>query len=351
MARFSGNNMIGESPEFKKVLDQVRIVAPADCSVLIQGETGTGKELVAQAIHEQSSRAGGPFVKLNCAAIPAGLLESELFGHERGAFTGAVTQRLGRLQVANRGTLLLDEIGELPLELQPKLLRALQEREFERLGSSHTIHADVRIIAATNQNLEQMVGDHKFRADLFYRVNVFPIVLPPLRNRQEDIPQLVRHFVQEYANRGNKTIDEIPYSVMNSLRCYAWPGNIRELQNVIERAVLLTEGRELQCSPPGPANLAPARIVQPLRADHTLAEMERSHITDTLRRTNWVVGGRAGAAAKLGLPRTTLIARMRKLGISREDAWGESTGFSDSADDATAAAIPWPGSRRLRIVS
>ena len=351
MARPSGSNLIGEAQEFKQVLDQVRIVAPAGCSVLIQGETGTGKELIAQAIHEQSSRAGGPFVKLNCAAIPAGLLESELFGHERGAFTGALTQRLGRLQVANKGTLLLDEIGELPLELQPKLLRALQEREFERLGSSQTIRADVRIIAATNQNLEQMVSDRQFRADLYYRLNVFPIVLPPLRNRLEDIPLLVRHFVQEYADRLNKTIDEIPCSVMNSLRRYGWPGNIRELQNVIERAVLLTEGRELQVAPLGPTNVAPLRAVQPFPTDHTLAEMERSHIKDTLRKTNWVVGGRAGAAARLGLPRTTLISRMRKLGISREDAWPEASEFTDSADEAVPVAAPWTDSRRLRIVS
>ena len=351
MARIPGSNLIGESEEFKQVLNQVRIVAPADCSVLIQGETGTGKELIAQAVHEQSSRAGGPFVKLNCSAIPAGLLESELFGHERGAFTGALTQRLGRLQVANKGTLLLDEIGELALELQPKLLRALQEREFERLGSSQTIRADVRIIAATNQNLEQMVSDRQFRADLYYRLNVFPIVLPPLRDRQEDIPLLVRHFVQEYAERLNKPIDDIPYSVMNSLRRYPWPGNIRELQNVIERAVLLTEGRELQCSPPGSTTPAPARTAQPLRPDHTLADMERSYIEDTLRKTNWVVGGREGAAAKLGLPRTTLISRMRKLGISREDGWPGATGFNDSPDETVPVAPPWTNSRRLRIVS
>lgn len=351
MARLLGSNLIGESQEFKQVLDQVRIVAPTDCSVLIQGETGTGKELIAQAIHEQSSRAAGPFVKLNCAAIPAGLLESELFGHERGAFTGALTQRLGRLQVANKGTLLLDEIGELPLELQPKLLRALQEREFERLGSSQTIRADVRIIAATNQHLEQLVADRQFRADLYYRLNVFPIMLPSLRDRHEDIPLLVQHFVQEFAHRQNKMINEIPSSVMNSLRRYSWPGNIRELQNVIERAVLLTGGRELQLSPLGPTNLASMRTAQPLRPDHTLAEMERSYIADTLRKTNWVVGGRAGAAAKLGLPRTTLISRMRKLGISREDAWADTTSSNDSSDETEQAANPWTNSRRLRIVS
>jgi len=348
MARPSGNNLIGESKEFKQVLNQVRIVAPVDCSVLIQGETGTGKELIAQAIHQQSSRAGGPFVKLNCAAIPPGLLESELFGHERGAFTGALTQRLGRLQVANKGTLLLDEIGELPLELQPKLLRALQEREFERLGSSQTIHADVRIIAATNQHLEQMVSDRQFRADLYYRLNVFPILVPPLRDRQEDIPLLVRHFVGEYANRLNKPIDGIPDSVMNSLCRYAWPGNIRELQNVIERGVLLTEGGELHLSDLGLKSLAPARPAGP---DHTLAELERSYIADTLRKTNWVVGGRAGAAARLGLPRTTLISRMHKLGISREDAWPGVTEFGDSPDEGAPDAPPWTNARGLRIVS
>jgi transcriptional regulator with GAF, ATPase, and Fis domain len=338
MARLSENNLIGGSEEFKKVLNQVRIVAPTDCSVLLQGETGTGKELIAQAIHEQSPRASGPFLKLNCAAIPAGLLESELFGHERGAFTGALTQRLGRLQVANKGTLLLDEIGELPLELQPKLLRALQEREFERLGSSQTIRVDVRIIAATNQHLEQMVSDRQFRGDLYYRLNVFPIVLPPLRDRQDDIPHLVRHFVQEYASRLNKPIDSIPDSVMDSLRRHSWPGNIRELQNVIERAVLLTEGRELAFSFPAVTDVAPAQPPQP---DHTLAEMERSYIEETLRKTNWVVGGRAGAAAKLGMPRTTLISRMRKLGISREYAWPRANGFSDSMDEAPAAVNYW----------
>jgi formate hydrogenlyase transcriptional activator len=335
MLRTSGSSLIGESEEFKEVLNQVRIVAPADCSVLIQGETGTGKEVIAEAIHQQSSRAGGPFVRLNCAAIPAGLLESELFGHERGAFTGALTQRLGRLQAANRGTLLLDEIGELPLELQPKLLRALQEREFERLGSSQTIRVDVRIIAASNQHLEQMVSDRRFRADLYYRLNVFPIVLPPLRRRQEDIPLLTWHFLQEYVGRLNKPIDGIPDSVMNSLCRYDWPGNIRELQNVIERAVLLTDGRELHLSNLGLKGLAPARPPQP---DHTLAELERSYIADTLRKTNWVVGGRAGAAARLGLPRTTLISRMRKLGISREDAWPRAAEFNDSMDEVTPAA-------------
>jgi transcriptional regulator with GAF, ATPase, and Fis domain len=307
--------MIGQSANFKAVLEQVDLVAPADCSVLIQGETGTGKELIAQAIHSRSSRSNGPFVTLNCAAIPAGLLESELFGHERGAFTGALSQTIGRLQMAHKGTLFLDEIGDLPLELQPKLLRALQEQEFERLGSSQTIRVDVRVVAATNQDLVQMVNERRFRADLYYRLNVFPIVLPALRERAEDIPMLIRHFVHEFARRMNKTIDGVPEHVMEALCQHDWPGNIRELQNFIERAVVLTEGRLLR--PP----LAALRRVPPPTtddSDRTLAQMERVHITETLQRTNWVVGGRDGAAAKLGLPRTTLIARMRKLGISRD---------------------------------
>lgn len=306
--------MIGSSAKFRTVLDHVNIVAPADCAVLIQGETGTGKELIAQAIHNQSRRSGGPFVKLNCAAIPAGLLESELFGHERGAFTGALSQRMGRLQLAHRGTLFLDEIGDLPLELQPKLLRALQEHEFEKLGSSQTVRVDVRIVAATNQSLAEMVNERRFRADLYYRLNVFPITLPALRERAEDIPILIRHFVQEFAERMNKTIEDIPEHVMDALRFHDWPGNIRELQNFIERAVLVTQGRLLHPPLEELRRLAPAPSSD---RDQTLAEVERVYIVETLERTNWVIGGRAGAAAKLGMPRTTLIARMRKLGISR----------------------------------
>jgi formate hydrogenlyase transcriptional activator len=306
--------LIGESPKFRAVLEQVDLVAPANCAVLIQGETGTGKELIARAIHRRSQRAAGPFVTLNCAAIPAGLLESELFGHERGAFTGAVAQRNGRLQVAHKGTLFLDEIGDLPLELQPKLLRALQEQEFERLGSSQTIRVDVRIVAATNQNLAKMVDERQFRADLYYRLNVFPIMLPPLRDRVEDIPELVRHFVSVFSERMNKTIDDIPDQVMEMLCLHSWPGNIRELQNMVERAVLVTEGRQL-CPPLSElTHLMPTASKGPAQ---TLAEVERVYITETLKKTNWMVGGRLGAAAKLGLPRTTLIARMRKLGISR----------------------------------
>jgi len=317
-------DLIGEGPKFQAVLEQVSLVAPATCAVLIQGETGTGKELIAEAIHARSSRANGPFIKLNCAAIPAGLLESELFGHDRGAFTGALVQRIGRLQLAHKGTIFLDEIGDLPLELQPKLLRALQEQEFERLGSSQTVHVDVRIVAATNQNLAQMVHERRFRPDLYYRLNVFPIQLPALRDRVEDIPLLARHFVHHFAERMNRLVDEIPEHVMEALCQHDWPGNIRELQNFIERAVVLTEGRVLRPRLSELTRMAPT--VTSSVSGRTLAELERVYITETLHRTNWVVGGREGAAAKLGLPRTTLIARMRKLGISRarlkvHDTW------------------------------
>jgi formate hydrogenlyase transcriptional activator len=315
MWNVSEREMIGESARFKKVLEQVSLVAPVDCAVLIEGETGTGKELIARAIHDHSRRSTGPFVKLNCAAIPAGLLESELFGHERGAFTGAVAQTVGRLQLAHKGTLFLDEIGDLPAELQPKLLRAIQEQEFERLGSSKTIRVDVRIVAATNQNLAQMVNERRFRADLYYRLNVFPLMLPPLRDRVEDIPNLVHHFVREFAARMNKVIDGVPGHVMEALCLHDWPGNIRELQNFIERAVVMTEGRMLS---PQLSELTPMAAPTSNDAGQTLAEVERVYITETLQNSNWVVGGREGAAAKLGLPRTTLLARMRKLGIARD---------------------------------
>ncbi|HLX43309.1 MAG TPA: sigma 54-interacting transcriptional regulator [Bryobacteraceae bacterium] len=327
----SGHELIGEGPKFEAVMEQVNMVAPADCAVLIQGETGTGKEVIAQAIHSRSQRATGPMVRLNCAAIPAGLLESELFGHERGAFTGALMQRMGRLQLAHRGTLFLDEIGDLPLELQPKLLRALQEQEFERLGSSQTIRVDVRVVAATNQNLAQMVNERRFRADLYYRLNVFPITLPPLRERTEDIPALVRHFVAEFARRMNKTIDEVPEHVMEALRFHDWPGNIRELQNFIERAVVVTEGRILR---PPLSELTRLIPVTSNESGQTLAHVERLYIIEMLQKTNWVVGGREGAAAKLGLPRTTLIARMRKLGISRA---------TQGLREAPALAGTWAG--------
>jgi len=315
--------LIGSSTKFQSVLENVQTVAPVSCAVLLRGETGTGKEIIAQAIHQASPRRQQQFVAVNCAAIPATLLESELFGHERGAFTGAVTSRMGRLQAADRGTLFLDEIGELSIELQPKLLRAVQQQEFERVGSSQTTRVDVRIVAATNQNLEQMVIERRFRMDLYYRLNVFPITIPPLRERREDIPLLVAHFVRTFAERQGKAIEHIPRDVMIAMESYNWPGNIRELQNFIERSVILTRGTELRAPV---AELTSQKL--PDTGTHTLADAERAHIMATLRETNWVVGGRNGAATRLGLNRTTLIARMRKLGISRETA-EQSTGRSD----------------------
>jgi formate hydrogenlyase transcriptional activator len=307
-------DLLGSSPSFTAALRQVDIVAPADCAVLLQGETGTGKELFARAIHEQSPRRAGPFVKVNCAAIPSGLLESELFGHDKGAYTGAITQTAGRFQLAHGGTLFLDEIGDLPLELQPKLLRVLQESEFERLGSSRTIRVDVRVVAATHQNLSCMVEERRYRADLFYRLNVFPISIPALRDRAEDIPALVRHFVQHFAARRRKVIDTIPDEAMERLRYYHWPGNIRELQNMVERSVLLSQTGVLHL----PCEFGCASPSRPSLPFRTLVELERQSIAEALRRTNWVIGGNAGAAVQLGLPRTTLLARMRKHGITRE---------------------------------
>ena len=304
--------IIGSSPLFRAVLEDVKVVAPADCAVLIHGETGTGKEVIAQAIHEASPRRQRRFVAVNCAAIPAALLESELFGHERGAFTGAVAQKLGRFQVADQGTLFLDEVGELPIELQPKLLRALQEQEIERLGSTHTTRVNVRIVAATNQNLEQMIGERRFRMDLYYRLKVFPITLPPLRERTGDIPLLVDRFVQNSARRQGKSIEHVSDDVMTAMERYNWPGNIRELQNFIERSVIVTRGTVLR---------APVEELSKneVFADdaRTLADADRVHIINTLRKTDWVVGGKYGAACRLGLNRTTLVAKMRKLGISR----------------------------------
>jgi formate hydrogenlyase transcriptional activator len=307
------SDLIGCSPNFRAVLDDISMVAPVDCAVLIRGETGTGKEVVARAIHETSLRRHKRFVALNCAAIPSSLLESELFGHERGAFTGAVTQTTGRFQAADSGTLFLDEIGDLPLELQPKLLRVLQEQQFERLGSGHTLQVDVRVVAATNQDLWRMVEERKFRADLYYRLNVFPIMLPPLRERKDDIPLLVEGFVRKFAARHGKAINHIPDDLLQVLKRHDWPGNIRELQNLVERAVIMTTGAVLR-SPVAELPRRDARSVPP----QTLADAERAHIIGMLGETNWVVGGRNGAAARLGLPRTTLIARMQKLGISRE---------------------------------
>ncbi len=317
---FETRELIGSSPRFLAALRQAEIAATADCATLLQGETGTGKELFARAVHERSRRRNGPFVKVNCAAIPGGLLESELFGHERGAYTGAVTQTAGRFQLADKGTLFLDEIGDLPLELQPKLLRVLQEGEFERLGSARTIRVDVRIVTATHQDLARMVDERRYRADLYYRLNVFPISIPALRDRQEDIPLLVRHFVQMYAARAYKRIERIPDEVLEVLRLHNWPGNIRELQNFVERSVILTSGPVLQAPLEQLRRLVAGSSVlagsaEPVR---TLADLERSYIAEALRRANWVVGGNSGAAAQLGLPRTTLIARMRKHGISRD---------------------------------
>jgi formate hydrogenlyase transcriptional activator len=306
-------DLIGSSAKFQTVLDQVNMVAPVDSAVLVQGETGTGKEVIALALHEASPRRHNRFVALNCAAIPGALLESELFGHERGAFTGAVAQTTGRFQSADRGTLFLDEIGDLPLELQPKLLRALQEKQFERLGGGRTLQVDVRVVAATNQDLWRMVQERKFRADLYYRLNVFPITLPPLREREDDIPLLVEHFVQKFAKQQGKSIDRIPEEAVCVLKRHNWPGNIRELQNVIERAVIMTTGSVLELQAAGfmTQNVESS-------ATCTLEDCERAHITQTLRATNWVVGGRFGAAVKLGLARTTLIAMMQRLGIHRE---------------------------------
>jgi formate hydrogenlyase transcriptional activator len=323
------SEVIGKSAALRRVLKLVQTVAPTDSTVLIYGETGTGKELIARAIHDLSPRGAKPFVKLNCAAIPTGLLESELFGHEKGAFTGAVAQRIGRFEVADSGTIFLDEIGEIPLELQSKLLRVLQEREFERLGSSRTLRTGARLVAATNRNLESMVNELKFRSDLFFRLNVFPIKVPPLRERQEDIPLLVRHFTQQFSRRMNRAIDTIPSAEMDALCRYRWPGNIRELQNVIERAVIISAGpalnldfadmnfpwasqRREETGPSMPGADGGLRDV--------LEETERQEILKALVQSNWVVAGANGAAARLAMKRSTLRLRMQKLGISRRSA-------------------------------
>ena len=321
--------IIGRSRALNRLLREIETVAPTGSTVLIFGETGSGKELVARAIHQLSSRGDNAFVKLNCAAIPTGLLESELFGHEKGAFTGAINQRIGRFELANRGTVFLDEVGEIPLELQPKLLRVLQEREFERLGSTRTLRTDARLIAATNRDLAALVDEQKFREDLFYRLNVFPISVPSLRDRREDIPMLVRHFAQEFARRMKKTIETVPKDTMDALTRYDWPGNIRELQNLIERAVILSPGPALDV-PVASLNgrrasfaIAPgAPAGKPVRRDRrenveTLEEADRQHILSALERSNWVLAGRNGAAARLGMKRSTLQFRMRKLGIVR----------------------------------
>jgi formate hydrogenlyase transcriptional activator len=334
---FSFDEIVGESPALRRTLAQVELAAPAGTTVLILGETGTGKEIIARAIHNLSPRRERTFVKVNCAAIPAGLLESELFGHERGAFTGAVNQKIGRFEFADKGTLFLDEVGDLPPELQPKLLRVLQEQEFERLGGNRTIRVDVRVVAATNSDLAGLVAEKKFRSDLFYRLNVFPIHVPPLRERPEDVPLLVRYFVQKFGRRQNKIVQYIPAPVMDALVNYPWPGNVRELENLIERAVLLSPGKELRVPVselkefsnttafpalpidfPSPAQPSPSpQPVPSSPVPSTLDDAQRQHILNVLRQTEWRIAGPRGAAAILGIKRTTLQARMRKLGIKR----------------------------------
>jgi formate hydrogenlyase transcriptional activator len=312
-------DIVGESPALRAVLKAVETVAPTDSTALVCGATGTGKELIARALHALSPRKGRTFVKLNCAAIPTGLLESELFGHEKGAFTGAIAQKVGRFELANQGTLFLDEIGDIPLELQPKLLRVLQEQEFERLGGIRTIRVNVRLVAATNCDLAQMVAEGRFRSDLYYRLNVFPIAMPPLRERPDDIPRLVRHFTQRFARRMSRRIESIPSATMDALVRYPWPGNVRELQNIIERAVILSPGPTLQV-PLADLQAVPAQTqpgTAPIATPITLVDAEREHIVDALVATGWIVGGPRGAAARLGMKRSTLQKKMQKLGIAR----------------------------------
>ncbi len=314
------DRIIGNSAALESVLDQVEQVAPTDSTVLIEGETGTGKELIAHAIHNASQRFGRPFIKLNCAAIPLDLLESELFGHEKGAFTGAIAQKIGRFEMADKGTLFLDEVGDIPPALQPKLLRVLQEQEVERLGSGRTHKVDVRLVAATNRDLVKMVARGQFRNDLYYRLNVFPILLPALRERREDIPALVTHFVKLFSRRMGKQVDSIPPETMAAFQWYSWPGNIRELQNLVERAVVVSRDGVL----PNPLQKRLSAVVPPTRhrfpacpSSMTLEDSDRALIVETLQQAGWVVGGPRGGAAKLGLKRTTLLAKMRRLGISR----------------------------------
>jgi transcriptional regulator with GAF, ATPase, and Fis domain len=315
--------LIGNSSALEAVLGQIELVAPTDSTVLIQGETGTGKELIARAIHNLSSRCGRSFIKLNCAAIPLDLLESELFGHERGAFTGAIAQKIGRFEQADKGTLFLDEVGDIPPQLQPKLLRVLQEQEFERLGGTRTHQVNVRLVAATHRDLPEMAKRGEFRSDLYYRLNVFPVSLPPLRERRDDIPDLVNHFVELYSRRMNKFVEQVAPETMNALGSYSWPGNIRELQNLIERAVILSKDGVLPNPLPAPSP-APTRELAvvanqaaPPAPPTTLRASERSLILHTLESVGWVIGGNKGAAEKLGMKRTTLIHRMKKLGIAR----------------------------------
>jgi len=305
--------LVGESPALQRVLGQLHTVAPSDATVLILGETGTGKELIARAIHRLSTRKDAPFIKLNCAAIPTGLLESELFGHEKGAFTGAISQKIGRLELADKGTLFLDEVGEIPLELQPKLLRVLQDQEFERLGATRTIRVNIRLISATNRDLAKSISKNEFRSDLFYRLHVFPLRMPALRERSKDIPLLVRYFVQKFAKRMNKKIDTIPAEAMHALQNWLWPGNVRELENFIERSVILSQSTTLTVP------LAELRTEHGPPQSSTLEDLEREHILRVLRETGGVIAGMRGAAARLGMKRTTLQSRMQKLGITREE--------------------------------
>ena len=311
--------IIGNSAALESVLEQVEQVAPTDSTVLIEGETGTGKELIAHAIHNASQRCGRAFIKLNCAAIPLDLLESELFGHEKGAFTGAIAQKIGRFEMADKGTLFLDEVGDIPPALQPKLLRVLQEQEFERLGSGRTHKVDVRLVAATNRDLLKMVARGQFRSDLYYRLNVFPILLPALRERREDIPALVTHFVKLFTRRMGKQVDSIPPETMAAFQWYSWPGNIRELQNLVERAVIVSQDGVLP-NPLQKRRTTPIILslrAQALQSSMTWEDSDRALIVETLEQVGWIVGGPRGAAAKLGLKRTTLLAKMRKLGILR----------------------------------
>ena len=330
--------IIGNSPALETVLEEVKRVAPTSSTVLIQGETGTGKELIARAIHNISPRCGRPFIKLNCAAIPLDLLESELFGHEKGAFTGAIAQKLGRFELADKGTLFLDEIGDIPPSLQPKLLRILQEQEFERLGGSRTHQVNVRLVAATHRNLSEMMKNGQFRSDLYFRLNVFPVLLPPLRERREDIPLLVEHFVEVLSRRVGRQVDHIPAETMAALCSYDWPGNIRELQNLIERAVILSDDGVL----PNPLLTCEAQSVSTRPAPTTLIDCERAVILRALEAAGWVIGGRNGAAARLGLKRTTLIYKMQRHGISRPPLEGNLEMMVDSLEPMPEPASQCP---------
>ena len=327
--------IIGNSPAMKSVLDLIGIVASTNSTVLILGETGTGKELVARAIHRLSDRRNAPFVTLNCAAIPAGLLETELFGHERGAFTGALTQRIGRFEAANGGTIFLDEIGDMPLDLQAKLLRVLQEKEFERLGSTRSFCVNVRVVAATNRDLLQMIDNNTFRLDLYYRLGVFPILLPPLRDRPEDIPALVRYFIAMYAGRINNRVETIPPEIMEAILRYDWPGNIRELQNFIERGIIISRSPVFR---PDLEQIQHQKARLP-RINMTLDEATRDHIVQTLNDVNWVIGGPHGAAKRLGIPRTTLISKMRRLGIESPQRAITGKGTTSWKAFATAGSV------------